>query len=520
MGSIVAFIASVFRCRMQKKSAGNKPSGDKTSASGQERFIISDDRRHQHGEKASQTTSPTAVLSDAEAHDIGVEAYIYGYPLVTMEMTRRVMTNVATPHTPAPMGQFDRGARVSRCHVPGRHGANADTLYSTAWLDVAKEPWVLSVPDMDGRYFLIPMLDGWTNVFQVPGKRTTGNGAQTYAITGPGWKGQLPTGITEIKSPTGMVWILGRIYCTGTPEDYKAVPCAAGQVRACAAERLRQDAYTRRPRSIPPIDMKTAVRDQVNAIDAVEYFTLLAELMKDNPPATADAPMVAKMAQIGIVPGKDFDTASSTRPSPRTPGRPKVAFEKIMVHFKKSAAKKGSTAGCSRPRPDSMGPTTCSARSSPPSGSAPIDRRTPSTQHAEDPTPAGKPYERGRTTTSCISTRAKMPPVKGFWSLTMYDTDYFFVDNPFNRYSVSSAQRNPGKRRRLAGHLRPEPKCRSSEEQLAPCPNGRVRPHAPSLLAETEGRRDPRRPWVIPQVKNRKVTSCVCERWVCAGMCG
>src|SRR5262249_50761369 len=96
-------------------------------------------------------------------------------------------------------------------------------VYTTAFLEVDKEPWVLSIPDMKDRYYLFPMLDGWTTVFQVPGKRTTGTGAQTYAITGPGWKGTLPAGVKEYKSPTNIVWILGRIYCTGTPEDYRAV---------------------------------------------------------------------------------------------------------------------------------------------------------------------------------------------------------------------------------------------------------------------------------------------------------
>ena len=86
---------------------------------------------------------------------------------------------------------------------------NADTLYSTAWLDVSKEPFVLSIPDMHGRYFLMPMLDGFTNVFQVPGKRTTGTGAQKYLISGPGWNGTVPAGVTQYKSPTGLVWILG-----------------------------------------------------------------------------------------------------------------------------------------------------------------------------------------------------------------------------------------------------------------------------------------------------------------------
>ena len=99
---------------------------------------------------------------------------------------------------------------------------------------------MLSIPDMKDRYFLFPMLDGWTTVFQVPGKRTTGTGAQTYAITGPGWKGTLPAGVKEYKSPTNIVWMLGRIYCTGTPEDYAAVHELQDSMQAGAAQRLRQ----------------------------------------------------------------------------------------------------------------------------------------------------------------------------------------------------------------------------------------------------------------------------------------
>ena len=146
---------------------------------------------------------------------------------------------------------------------------------------MTKEPWVLSIPDMQGRYFLFPLLDGFTNVFQVPGKRTTGTGAQTYAITGPGWSGTLPAGVTEYKSPTGMVWILGRIYCTGTPEDYKAVHALQDQVSVVPLSAYGKP-YTPAPGTVDPaIDMKTAVREQVNALDAASYFKLFAELLKD-----------------------------------------------------------------------------------------------------------------------------------------------------------------------------------------------------------------------------------------------
>jgi len=159
-----------------------------------------------------------------EAAQIASDAYIYGYPLVTVEMTRRVLTNAAAPvGLHAPMGQFANAREYPTAAFKDVTAPNADTLYSSAFLDLSKEPYILSIPDAEGRYYMIPMLDGWTTVFQVPGKRTTGTKAQKYAITGPGWSGTLPDGVTEYKSPTNMVWIIGRIYCTGTPADYKAV---------------------------------------------------------------------------------------------------------------------------------------------------------------------------------------------------------------------------------------------------------------------------------------------------------
>jgi hypothetical protein len=124
-------------------------------------------------------------LTEQEAAQIGTEAYIFGYPLVTMEYTRRVTTNVAEPEgLHAPMGQFASARTYPDASFKDVTAPNADTLYSSAWLDLAKEPYILSLPDEGDRYFLIPMLDAWTTVFQVPGKRTTGDKAQTYAITG------------------------------------------------------------------------------------------------------------------------------------------------------------------------------------------------------------------------------------------------------------------------------------------------------------------------------------------------
>src|SRR5262245_14120805 len=277
----------------------------------------------------------TARLTPDEATKLGIEAYIYGYPLVTVEMTRRVVTNVAKPEgAHAPMGQFANLRKYPDATFRDVTAPNADTLYSSAFLNLAQEPYILSLPNEHGRYYLMPMLSGWTDVFQVPGTRTTGTDAQTYAITGPGWTGTLPQGVSELKSPTNMVWIIGRTYCTGTPEDYKAVHAIQDQYKLVPLSAHGKH-YTPPVGKVDPnIDMKTPVRDQVNAMSAGEFFNTLAAMLKDNPSAQAEAPMVAKLKRLDIVGGRNFniDKADATVRN-ALQGVPKAALDKITSHF-------------------------------------------------------------------------------------------------------------------------------------------------------------------------------------------
>ena len=389
----------------------------------------------------AEVKAAEAVAKEAEAFALAAEAYVYGYPLVTMEMTRRIMTNVEKAEgNRGPMGQFVRARTYPNAQFRDVTAPNADTLYTTAWFDVSKEPWIVSVPDMKGRYFLLPMLDGWTDVFQVPGKRTTGTKAQTFAITGPGWSGELPKGVTEYKSPTALVWLLGRIYSAGTPEDYKAVHALQDKMTAVPLSSWGKP-YTPEPGKVDPaIDMKTAVRAQVDALDANAYFKLLAELMKTNPPKAEDAPMVAKLAKIGIVPGQDFDPSKLEPAVAKGMAKaPKPAQEQIMAWLKEGIAAgdfklengwafttKAGTYGTSylqralitaiglganRPQ-DAIYPTS--------TGPDIVKKYSGDKKYVMR-------FEKGQT-----------PPVDGFWSLTMYDKDYFFVDNPLNRYTLSA----------------------------------------------------------------------------------
>ena len=384
----------------------------------------------------AQNSAASGGLTADETAQIATDAYVYGYPLVTVDMTRRVVTNVAAPvGLRAPMGQFAVAREYPTAAFKDVTAPNADTLYSSAFLDLSKEPYILSLPDAHGRYYLFPMLDGWTTVFQVPGKRTTGTNAQKYAITGPGWSGTLPDGVTQYKSPTSMVWIIGRIYCTGTPKDYAAVHKMQNEITLVPLSGYGKP-YTPPAGTVDPsIDMKTAVREQVNALDVAAYFNLLAQLMKDNPPSADDAPMVARIAKIGIVPGHPFDlTKLSPDAQNALKAVPKAAFGKIMSYFKDAGKFENgwvftTKAGIYGTDYRDRALVTAVGLGA----NRPQDAVYPISEADAD----AKPYS-GANKYVMHFDKGQMPPTKGFWSLTMYNAEYFFVDNPLNRYTLSA----------------------------------------------------------------------------------
>jgi hypothetical protein len=413
-----------------------------------------------------------APLSEKEAFELGKEAYIYGYPLVTMEMTRRVMTNATEPKgNHAPMGQFYHSRTYPDAAFRDVTAPNADTLYSTAWLDLSKEPYVLSLPDEGDRYYLMPMLSGWTDVFAVPGTRTTGTKAQKYAITGPNWKGKLPADVKELKSPTSMVWIIGRTYCTGTPEDYKAVHALQDTYALVPLSAYGKPYTPPKGKVDPSIDMNTPVRTQVNSMDAAAYFTLLAKLMKDNPPAKEDTPMVAKMARLGIVAGKPFDMSKlSPAVAKGLQGVPKAAQGQIMGHFKQAGRLENGWTFSTKTGlygTDYLQRAFITAIGL--GANRPQDAVYPTSEVDAD----GKPYS-GANKYVMHFPKGQTPPAKGFWSLTMYNAEYFFVKNPINRYSASM-RTNPrfNKDGSLDIYIQHDSPGKDLEANWLPAPEGR-----------------------------------------------
>ena len=288
---------------------------------------------------------------------------------------------------------------------------------------------MLGVPDMKGRYFLLPFLDGWTNVFAVPGSRTTGTVAQTFLITGPGWSGAVPAGMTHLQAPTAIAWLLGRIYCTGTPEDYAEVHALQDAFKLQPLSTWGKDYAPPPGAADPAIDMKTPVRDQVNRLSTREYFTLLADLMKRNPPAAADAPALERFKTIGLSAGKFDPEALDTRYDARLP---KFSYDRILVHLATLKRENGwlFTTSTGRYGTDDLQRALITAIGL--GANLPQDAVYPLSQRAS----LLEPYD-GAHKYELRFEKGQLPPVKGFWSLTMYDEQMFFVANPINRYSMS-----------------------------------------------------------------------------------
>jgi hypothetical protein len=374
-------------------------------------------------------------LTEAEAQAIATDAYIYSYPLVTMEMTKRVMTNAITPdNNKAPVGQLFNARTYPDASFRDVTAPNADTLYSTAWLDLSNEPQVLNLPNENGRYYLMPLLSAWTDVFSSPGTRTTGTAEASYAITGPNWTGTLPEGLKEIKSPTNLVWLLGRTYCTGTKKDYEEVHRLQDQYVIFPLSFLGKPYFPHPGTVDPSIDMTTPVRDQVDRLSVKEFLNMAAKLMSDNPPAAADAPAIARFAKIGFVPGKPFDlSAVDAKLKPAIEGASKIALKKIADHQKDSgkavngwiySLKTGEygTDYLQRAYVTAIGL----------GANLPQDAVYPFT----DKDSQGNPLT-GSNKYVIHFNKGQTPPAKGFWSITMYNDRYFFVDNPLNRYTLS-----------------------------------------------------------------------------------
>lgn len=383
-----------------------------------------------------------------------VQAYLFGYPLVLMDLTRQVMTAGAASgkRGAGPVNQLVHARRFPDSSFRDVVAPNADTLYSVAWLDLSAGPLVLQLPHLQQRWVLMQVLDGWTNAHASPGTREYGPAARDYVITGPTWKGPLPAGMVPIASPTNMAWIIGRTY-TRNAGDFAQVHALQDQYRLAPLVPV--------PPSIVPstgVDTVTAPVRQVAGLGARAFYEQLAHLMVVNPPASADALMVATLAGLGLRVGEslrwdELDAGQRARLevgseiaraifevfSPGTQGEIQLgALQRWGVDFlaQRIRARSFETVhGWSVPLGLGVYGTNYAQR-------AIVALVGLGANRAVDAVyPFTTVDAQGQALTGARSYRihfaqGQLPPAGAFWSLSLYDNEGFFVPNPIDRYAI------------------------------------------------------------------------------------
>ncbi|ANN66137.1 DUF1254 domain-containing protein [Bordetella bronchialis] len=386
-------------------------------------------------------------LSQDEANAIALDAYVYFYPLVSMDVTRKQSTNVASGGEKpgfAPPNVISNWPAFPAADVKLVVRPNFDTLYSSAFLDLTREPVVVSVPDTGGRYYLLPMLDMWTDVFASPGWRTTGTQAGHFLVAQANWRPdlrdrfdeyKLPAGTTRIDAPTPYVLVIGRTKTDG-PEDYAAVHKIQAGYKITPLSQWGGNGVVITGKVDPDVDMKTPPKTQVDTMPADKYFAYAAELMKLHPPHLTDQPIIARMKRIGIEAGKSLDAASLDPVARQAMAAAPEAARQLML-WKLSTLAPVSNGWL-------MNTTTMGVYGDYYLKRAIIAQQGLGANLVEDAIYPlniadrdGRPLD-GANKYVIRFTPADLPPAYAFWSITLYDADGFQVPNSLNRFAVSS----------------------------------------------------------------------------------
>ena len=391
---------------------------------------------------AAPPPAPAAAASAAADPAARAEqAALYALPLVIMDLTREQFfaDPIAVDATP---GRFLHIPILGNPTFRAVVRPNVDTLYSTAWLELGDEPVLLTLPPSNGRYFLVQCMDAWTNVFAAPGIRTLGDRAARYAIVGPGWHGEVPAGVELVRSPTRMAWLLGRIYVRD-PADLGAARAFQRQLDLRPASRAGDAAWSGvyphpRDPSAPP---RRIMRELVRALGPEALFERFARLTAGNPPAPDDAPFVRDvLAPLGLAPGRALRWASLSEASRSalTAGLER-ALHALEDRAEMDRRRAVTPTGWSSLGDVAIGAfgTSYAARAGVAAIGLGANLREDAIYLNANVDAGGRPLDGGQRYRLRFAAD-QAPPVRAFWSVTLYDEQGYLVANPAERYAVKS----------------------------------------------------------------------------------
>jgi hypothetical protein len=359
---------------------------------------------------------------------LGAHAYIYAYPLVIMDVTR---SNSAL--TLGPENQLRRVRQFPDANFKDVVRPNADTLYTSGFIDMTQGPWVFEMPANGPRYEVMPFMDAWTNVFAAPGTRTQGADGARLLLAGPLWQGSVPAGLTLVRAPTQIVWLIGRTQTNGAA-DYPLVHRLQDGIKLrslgdwladpAAPEKASTDWRPAPSGPTPPFE-------QMHSMSTEAFFKRFSMLLVHNPPAAADSAMVNKLERIGLKAGQPLSWG---------------LLERWCVALGRWGADLKVARELKKPRELVRGWQT------PPDilGNYGIDYNTRAVVAmiglgANLPADAIYPNTRVDASGQALDGSRhyrlhfkadELPPVNAFWSITAYGADDFFMDNPLQRFAL------------------------------------------------------------------------------------
>jgi hypothetical protein len=386
------------------------------------------------------TDDTTAMSTTAkQAYTMGVQAYIWGYPMVVMQRSRDAMTEGGdAPVTAdvfnksgklfAPVNQVASAWGMLGPKFSAVQSGNADTLYSVTWYDSSEEPYVLHLPNAAGRYYTYQFIDAWTNNYHYASTRTMGSQDQTYALVAPGWTGKLPKDVTRVDCPNPTGFVIGRWYVA----DQSDVSAVNALQRKVTMTPLSKYGTTYTPPKVPVV----AATDYSGDLG---FFEQLGDTLAINGAPAADNGLLGLLGTIGLSIDHGFDSSGLSDDD-------KQALKRAATDGKAVLAAASAGLGTEvngwqlAPVLDEYFGTDYMTRGA--IGhqamfeNTPIEAYYPSVFIDLD----GKVLDGSKGNYTMRFEKGKTPPVGAFWSTSMYDAKKrLMVDNSISRYKIGSA---------------------------------------------------------------------------------
>lgn len=363
------------------------------------------------------------------------EAYLFGFPLVLMHLSERVMTNPVAGSERRPLNRFTHISGYFGNEFKGILYPAPGMFYSCAWAALGKEPVVVSIPDTKDRYYVLNVMDAWRNIIFTAGKRATGTARQHYIFTAPGWDGKIEPGEMQvIQSPTNMVYISVYFYTKNITDGAKnAVPLQKKlKITPLANYGDKSFEYSSKEAD-GKIDMAPPL-EQIFKMELTDYFSLLNTLMLDNKPYPKDAAFLQKTAYLGL--GQDDKEFSIASFDAETQNKMNMIPQEVKTYFQALAAEETVNGWLYAENAGSF-ETDYENRAF--AAYQSIANFLPQDFiSAESRTDADGEFLSGDKKYILHFSKDSIPQTRVLWLIAAYDTDYNVTKNELNRHSIGS----------------------------------------------------------------------------------